>query len=138
MFIAAHFASLSNVISMRWLWTLDSYPNLFVECAQRLQISCTATTPTRCVISSSNIRIASCSALDNSAADAGELLENAAGLRAVPGPCPSSTAATSSISKIDHLGLIEPFGTYREWIRLTGIKLPPDVLEKFYHANGSD
>ncbi len=29
-----------------------------------------------------------------------------------------------SISRTDHLGLIEPFGSYREyWMRLTGVKL---------------
>ena len=35
----------------------------------------------------------------------------------------------------DHLGLILPGGAYRGWLRLTGVKLPPEVLEKFYHAN---
>ena len=35
----------------------------------------------------------------------------------------------------DHVGIIDPYGTYREWMRLTGIKLPPAVLEKLYHVN---
>src|SRR5262249_42857196 len=33
------------------------------------------------------------------------------------------------------VGLMEPYGYGREWLRITGVKLPPAVLEKFYHAN---
>jgi predicted TIM-barrel fold metal-dependent hydrolase len=35
----------------------------------------------------------------------------------------------------DQLGLMEPYGWGKEWLRLPGVKLPPAVLEKFYHAN---
>lgn len=35
----------------------------------------------------------------------------------------------------DHLDLIDPTGFEPGWARLSGAKLPPDVLEKFYHAN---
>jgi hypothetical protein len=35
----------------------------------------------------------------------------------------------------DHVGILEAYGTYSEWMRLTGVKLPPAVLEKFYHGN---
>ena len=35
----------------------------------------------------------------------------------------------------DRLGLMEPYGWGKEWLRLTGVMLPPAVLEKFYHAN---
>ena len=35
----------------------------------------------------------------------------------------------------DRLDLVDPFGGENEWNRLSGAKLPPEVLEKFYHAN---
>jgi uncharacterized protein len=35
----------------------------------------------------------------------------------------------------DHVGLVEPFGYGKDWLRISGAKLPPAVLEKFYHAN---
>ncbi len=35
----------------------------------------------------------------------------------------------------DRFGLMEPYGWGKEWMRLPGVKLPPAVLEKFYHAN---
>jgi predicted TIM-barrel fold metal-dependent hydrolase len=35
----------------------------------------------------------------------------------------------------DHLDIPEPGGWGKEWLRLPGIKLPPEVLEKFYHGN---
>lgn len=35
----------------------------------------------------------------------------------------------------DRLDLKDPFGREGEWNRLSGAKLPPEVLEKFYHGN---
>ena len=35
----------------------------------------------------------------------------------------------------DHLDLVDPAGFEPAWARLSGVKLPADVLEKFYHAN---
>ena len=35
----------------------------------------------------------------------------------------------------DNVNLVEPFGAGKEWLRIAGVKLPPEVLEKFYHAN---
>lgn len=35
----------------------------------------------------------------------------------------------------DRVDLVEPYGSAREWLRLAGCRLPPQVLEKFYHAN---
>lgn len=35
----------------------------------------------------------------------------------------------------DHTDIIEPYGFESAWLRLAGVKLPPDVLEKFYHGN---
>jgi predicted TIM-barrel fold metal-dependent hydrolase len=33
------------------------------------------------------------------------------------------------------LDIVEPYAWGKDWLRLAGVKLPPDVLEKFYHAN---
>ena len=35
----------------------------------------------------------------------------------------------------DRLDLVEPGGFGAGWLRLAGVKLPPEVLEKFYHRN---
>ena len=35
----------------------------------------------------------------------------------------------------DHINLVEPYGYAKDWLRLAGAKLPPEVLEKFYHGN---
>ncbi len=35
----------------------------------------------------------------------------------------------------DRTDLVDPFGRDADWHRLSGAKLPPEVLEKFYHAN---
>ena len=35
----------------------------------------------------------------------------------------------------DRVDLLEPGGFGAEWMRLSGAKLPPEVLEKLYHAN---
>jgi len=35
----------------------------------------------------------------------------------------------------NHIDIVEPYGWAKEWLRIPGVKLPPEVLEKFYHAN---
>ncbi len=35
----------------------------------------------------------------------------------------------------DHTDIIEPFGHQEHWLRLAGVKLPPEVLKKFYYFN---
>lgn len=35
----------------------------------------------------------------------------------------------------DRLDLVDPMRSGGAWLHIAGIKLPPDVLEKFYHAN---
>jgi predicted TIM-barrel fold metal-dependent hydrolase len=35
----------------------------------------------------------------------------------------------------DHINLVEPYGYAKDWLRLAGAKLPPEVLEKLYHGN---
>lgn len=35
----------------------------------------------------------------------------------------------------DHLDLVDPNRSAGAWLRMPGIKLPPEVLEKIYHAN---
>ena len=35
----------------------------------------------------------------------------------------------------DHLDLVDPNRSAGAWFRMPGVKLPPEVLEKLYHAN---
>lgn len=35
----------------------------------------------------------------------------------------------------NRLDIVEPYGWGKEWLRIPGVKLPPAVLEKFYHGN---
>jgi hypothetical protein len=35
----------------------------------------------------------------------------------------------------DRVDLLDPTRSGGEWLRLAGAKLPPEVLEKFYHGN---
>ena len=35
----------------------------------------------------------------------------------------------------DQINLVEPYGYAKDWLRLAGANLPPEVLEKLYHAN---
>jgi hypothetical protein len=35
----------------------------------------------------------------------------------------------------DRLDLVDPFGRDADWNRLSGARLPPEVLEKFYRTN---
>lgn len=35
----------------------------------------------------------------------------------------------------DRIDIVEPYGWGKDWLRISGVKLPPAVLEKFYHAN---
>ncbi|MBY0523513.1 MAG: amidohydrolase [Gemmataceae bacterium] len=35
----------------------------------------------------------------------------------------------------NRVDIVEPYGWGKEWLRIPGVKLPPQVLEKFYHAN---
>lgn len=35
----------------------------------------------------------------------------------------------------NRLDIVEPYGWGKDWLRISGVKLPPAVLEKFYHAN---
>lgn len=37
----------------------------------------------------------------------------------------------------DHTDIIEPFGHQRHWLRLAGVKLPSEVLKKFYYDNAA-
>jgi uncharacterized protein len=131
-FIAAHFASLSNDFDAL-AKTLDSYRNLFVECGARLRFLYRYHPhAVRDFFVKYQDRILF--GTDNSMADA-RLLENAAGLRQFKDQRALFYSRHFEYFETDHLGLIEPFGAYREWMRLTGVKLPPAVLEKFYHAN---
>ena len=46
-----------------------------------------------------------------------------------------STAGTWNTSRPTTSAWSSPTATGKEWLRIAGVKLPPEVLEKFYHAN---
>jgi len=35
----------------------------------------------------------------------------------------------------NRIDIVEPYGWGKDWLRIAGVKLPPEVLEKFYHGN---
>ncbi len=129
-FIGAHFASLSNDFD-ELAKTLDDYPNLSVECGARLRFMYRyhpqairdffVKYQNRILFGTDGALIAEPKHLD----DAKELRKWQ----------DSRTLFYSrhfEYFETDHPGLIVPYG---EWIRVNGVKLPPEVLEKFYHAN---
>lgn len=131
-FIGAHFASLSSDFD-ELAKTLDKYPNLFVECGARLRFMYRYHPhAVRDFFVKYQDRILF--GTDNALADA-KLLNDAESLRQFEERRAIFYSRHLEYFETDHIGIIEPGGTYREWMRLTGVKLPPEVLEKFYHAN---
>lgn len=131
-FIGAHFASLCNDFD-ELARTLDRFPNLFVECGARLRFMYLYHPhAVRDFFVKYQDRILF--GTDNALADS-TLLSDAAALRQFQERRAIFYSRHLEYFETDHIGIIEPGGSYREWMRLTGIKLPPDVLEKFYHGN---
>jgi predicted TIM-barrel fold metal-dependent hydrolase len=131
-FIGAHFASLSSDFD-GLARTLDALPNLFVECGARLRFLYRYHPhAVRDFFVRYQDRILF--GTDNALADAA-LVGNAEALRQFQDRRAVFYSRHLEYFETDHLGIIEPGGSYREWMRLTGVKLPPAVLEKFYHGN---
>lgn len=131
-FIGAHFASLSSDFD-ELAKTLDKYPNLFVECGARLRFMYRYHPhAVRDFFVKYQDRILF--GTDNALADS-KLVNHAEALRQFEERRAIFYSRHFEYFETDHLGILEPGGTYREWMRLTGVKLPPEVLEKFYHAN---
>jgi predicted TIM-barrel fold metal-dependent hydrolase len=154
-FIGAHFGSMTFELQ-GLAERLDRYPNFHVECAARLRIL--GRLPPKAVrdfFVKSQDRIMF-------GTDGSVLL---AGRKSGPGPKnllvypledpdyiridPADEAVVAKWKdrqvrfyaghfeyfETDRPGLVEPGGFGADWLRIAGVKLPPDVLEKFYHAN---
>lgn len=154
-FIGAHFGSMT--FDLQGLAErLDRYPNFHVECAARLRILGR--------LSPKAVRDFFVKYQDRIlfGTDGGVLLS---GRKSGPGPKnilvypaddpdwvridPKDEAAARrwkdgqvrfysrhfEYLETDRPDLPEPGGFGAEWLRLAGVKLPPEVLEKFYHAN---
>lgn len=129
-FIGAHFASLSDDFDAL-AKTLDDHPNLSVECGARLRFlyryhpqavrDFFVRYQDRILFGTDGALIAEPKHLDDA-----EELRTWQDMRTL------FYSRHLEYFETDHVGLIVPFG---EWKRLTGVKLPPEVLEKFYHAN---
>jgi predicted TIM-barrel fold metal-dependent hydrolase len=131
-FIGAHFASLSNDFDSL-AKTLDAYPNLYVECGARLRFMYRYHPhAVRDFFVRYQDRILF--GTDNAMADS-KILNDSKRLGQFQDNRAMFYGRYFEYFETDRLGLLEPGGAYREWMRLTGIKLPSEVLEKFYHAN---
>ena len=132
-FIGAHHASLSDDLD-ELARTLDEYPNLTVDCSARMRfIYRYHPRAVRDFHIKYQDRILFGS--DNFIVRDPKTLEDAKALRKWQERNAAFYSRYLEYYETDHVGLLEAYGTYSEWMRLTGVKLPPEVLEKFYHAN---
>ena len=132
-FIAAHFASMSDDFD-ELAKTLDEYPNLSVDCSARLRFMYRYhPRAVRDFFVKYQDRILFGS--DGFLVNEPKLLEDADGLKRWQDKQAAFYARYLEYFETDHMGIMEPYGSNPEWMRLTGVKLPPAVLEKLYHAN---
>jgi hypothetical protein len=132
-FIGAHFASLSSDFD-ELAKTLDEYPNLSVDCAARLRFMYRYNpVAVRAFFVKYQDRILF--GTDDFLMADPKLLDDGEGLKRWQEKHATFYSRYLEYFETDHVGIIDPYGTYREWMRLTGIRLPPEVLEKLYHAN---
>ena len=132
-FIGAHFASLSNDFD-ELAKTLDEYPNLSVDCAARLRFMYRYhPKAVRDFFVKYQDRILF--GTDDFLVRDPKLLDDAKGLKDWQEKHAIFYSRYLEYFETDHGEIIDPYGTYREWMRLTGVKLPAEVLEKLYHAN---
>lgn len=132
-FIGAHFASMSNDFD-ELAKRLDDYPNLFVECGARLRFMYRYhPQAVRDFFTKYQDRILF--GTDANLLTDPKMLDDAVKLRQWEERNAVFYSRYLEYFETDRIGIIEPYGTYSEWMRLTGVKLPPEVLEKLYHAN---
>jgi uncharacterized protein len=132
-FIGAHFASMSNDFD-ELAKTLERYPNLSVECGARLRFMYRYNPKAvRDFFIKYQDRILF--GTDNYMIKDPKLVDNADALRQWQDRDAAFYSRYLEYFETDHLGILEPYGTYRDWMRLSGVKLPAEVLEKFYHGN---
>jgi predicted TIM-barrel fold metal-dependent hydrolase len=132
-FIGAHHASMSDDLDAL-ARTLDDHPNLTVDCSARMRFMYRYHPK---AIRDFHIKYQDriLFGSDNFVVRDRETLENAEALRTWQDRNAAFYSRYLEYYETDHVGLLEAYGTYSEWMRFTGVKLPPEVLEKFYHAN---
>lgn len=131
-FVGAHMGSLTYDLQ-QLAETLDKFPNFHVECSARLRILGRLNPQAvRDFFTKYQDRVlfgTDSTALNG--ADAGDAQEVGAWLERGT----RFYARHLEYFETDRFDLVEPYGFQSAWLRLAGAKLPPAVLEKFYHAN---
>ncbi|MEX1096889.1 MAG: amidohydrolase family protein [Planctomycetales bacterium] len=130
--IGAHFGSLTFDLE-RLAATFDKHPNFHVECAARLRILGRLNPQAvRDFFVKYQDRILFGSDSDIlSGADA----TNEKEVRQWQDKAARFLSRYLEYFETDRPGLIEPYQNPQSWLRISGAKLPPEVLEKFYHGN---
>ncbi len=131
-FVGAHMGSLTFDLQ-RLGETLDRYPNFYVECSARLRILG---------------RLNPHAVRDFFVKYQDRILygSDSTSLMNTDPDDPKAVERWKERSKYlygrhfeyfetDHTDIIEPFGHQQHWLRLAGVKLPSEVLEKFYYRN---
>lgn len=131
-FIAPHFGSLE--FDLKQLGeTLDKYPNFYVDCSARTRIIGRLNpVAVRDFITKYQDRVlfgTDGGAPFNIRPIDEELMEAWKGRQA------RFYSRHQEYYETDRIDIVEPFGWGKEWLRIPGVKLPPAVLEKFYHTN---
>ncbi|MGE3805093.1 MAG: amidohydrolase family protein, partial [Gemmataceae bacterium] len=131
-FIGAHMGSLT--FDLKQLGeTFDKYPNFHVDCSARTRILGRLNPQAvRDFFTKYQDRIlfgTDSSVLNNVKPS------DAAGVAAWQDRAARFYARHLEYFETNQVGLVEPYGWGKEWLRITGVKLPPEVLEKFYHGN---
>jgi predicted TIM-barrel fold metal-dependent hydrolase len=154
MFIGAHFGS--ETFDLKQLGeTLEKYPNFHVDCSARLRILGRLNPPAvRDFFVKYQDRILFGS--DNVILRKGKKEKTSSNISEYPGDDPDfEWLKTDDLTAVrrwqdgtvhdygqylqyfetDKLDITDPSHSGGAWLRIPGAKLPPDVLEKFYHAN---
>ncbi len=130
-FIGAHFGSMSSDLP-RLAETLDAYPNFHVDCASRLRFMAALSPETvREFFAKYQDRILF--GTDTFVPYVDRVLNSPEKLAQWKDLRSRQYAWYLEYFETDHQGLAEPLPGSK--LVLSGAKLPPDVLEKFYHAN---
>jgi predicted TIM-barrel fold metal-dependent hydrolase len=132
-FIAAHFASMSNDFD-GLAKTFDTYPNLYVDCSARLRFMYRYHRQAAhdfFVKYQDRILFGTDAFLPRDE----KTLEDPKLLRQWQESKSLFYSRYLEYLETDRVGIMEPGGHFREWMRLSGIKLPAEALEKIYHAN---
>jgi predicted TIM-barrel fold metal-dependent hydrolase len=129
-FIGAHFGS-ETLDLQKLAETFDRYPNFNVDCAARLRILGRLNPPAvRDFFTKYQDRI-----LFGTDSDFDKKFASDEEKKQWQNKAARFYSRYLEYFETDRLDIVEPYATSKDWLRLPGAKLPPSVLEKFYHAN---